>query len=96
MTIDTSSPAPASTADFVPLASKRGHRLIAATALGSGIVFLDGSVVNVALPAISADVGGGFSTLQWVLGRVLSCDHWVVRVRSLTQIIEARRWRPAR
>ncbi|MDH6544137.1 hypothetical protein M2167_006694 [Streptomyces sp. SPB4] len=30
------------------------------------------------------------------LGRVLSRDQWVVRVRSLIQIIEARRWRPAR
>jgi acetyl esterase/lipase len=30
------------------------------------------------------------------LGRVSSCDQWVVRVRSLIQIIEARRCRPAR
>jgi EmrB/QacA subfamily drug resistance transporter len=51
----------------VALASARGRWLIAATALGSGIVFLDGSVVNVALPAINDDLGSGFSTLQWVL-----------------------------
>ncbi|MEV4067616.1 hypothetical protein [Nonomuraea dietziae] len=30
------------------------------------------------------------------LGRVSSRDQVVVRVRCLTQIIEARRWRPAR
>ncbi|MGN9821956.1 hypothetical protein ACTMUQ_42595 [Streptomyces sp. SD11] len=30
------------------------------------------------------------------LGTVLSSDQWVARVRSLSQIIEARRWRPAR
>jgi hypothetical protein len=30
------------------------------------------------------------------LGRVSSRDQWVVRARSLIQIIEARRWRPAR
>jgi hypothetical protein len=30
------------------------------------------------------------------LGRVLSRDQWVVGGRSLIQIIEARRWRPAR
>lgn len=30
------------------------------------------------------------------LGRVFGCDRGVVRVRSLIQIIEARRWRPAR
>lgn len=44
-----------------------------AAALGSGVAFLDGSVVNVALPAIGRDVGGGFSVLQWVLdGYLLS------------------------
>ncbi|MEU8265282.1 tetratricopeptide repeat protein [Micromonospora sp. NPDC048999] len=30
------------------------------------------------------------------VGRVSSCDHGVVWVRSLIQIMEARRWRPAR
>ena len=44
-----------------------------ATALGSGVAFLDGSVVNVALPAIGRELGGGFSVLQWVLeGYLLS------------------------
>jgi hypothetical protein len=37
------------------------------------MAFLDGSVVNVALPAIGREVGGGFSVLQWVLdGYLLS------------------------
>jgi EmrB/QacA subfamily drug resistance transporter len=45
--------------------------VIAATALGSGIAFLDGSVVNVALPAISADLGGSISSLQWLLNAYL-------------------------
>ncbi|GHH32331.1 MFS transporter [Lentzea cavernae] len=49
------------------LASPAGRWLIAVTSLGSGVVFLDGSVVNVALPAIGAELGGGFTTLQWVL-----------------------------
>jgi EmrB/QacA subfamily drug resistance transporter len=31
------------------------------------VAFLDGSVVNVALPTIGRELGGGFSTLQWVL-----------------------------
>ncbi|MGH3795410.1 MAG: MFS transporter [Pseudonocardiaceae bacterium] len=38
-----------------------------ATALGSGMAFLDGTVVNIALPAIGRDLGGGIATLQWVL-----------------------------
>ena len=46
---------------------------VVAAALGSGMAFLDGSVVNVALPAIGRELGGGFSVLQWVLdGYLLS------------------------
>ncbi len=35
--------------------------------LGSGIAFLDGTVVNVALPAIGRELGGGLTAQQWVL-----------------------------
>ncbi|HVX47623.1 MAG TPA: MFS transporter, partial [Mycobacteriales bacterium] len=52
---------------MLPLSSAAGRWLVVATILGSGVAFLDGSVVNVALPRIGADVGGGFSVLQWVL-----------------------------
>jgi EmrB/QacA subfamily drug resistance transporter len=38
-----------------------------ATALGSGVAFLDGSVVVLALPAIGRDLGGGFALSQWVV-----------------------------
>jgi len=41
--------------------------VIAATVLGSGVVFLDGTVVNVALPAVSADLGASVRGLQWML-----------------------------
>ncbi|MBC3192491.1 MFS transporter [Pseudonocardia sp. C8] len=51
----------------LPLASVPGRWLVVAAALGSGVAFLDGSVVNVALPAIGRELGGGFSVLQWVL-----------------------------
>ncbi|MQA94911.1 MAG: DHA2 family efflux MFS transporter permease subunit [Streptosporangiales bacterium] len=51
----------------VRLGSSAGRWVILATVLGSGIAFLDGSVVNVALPAIGRELGGGFSVLQWVL-----------------------------
>lgn len=39
--------------------------------LASFVSFLDGSIVNVALPAISADLGGGFVTQQWVVDAYL-------------------------
>lgn len=40
--------------------------VLAATILASGMAFLDGTVVTVALPRIEADLGGGFATMQWV------------------------------
>lgn len=44
-----------------------GRRVIVAVVLGSGMAFLDTTVVNVALPALARDLGVGFSSLQWVL-----------------------------
>lgn len=49
------------------LGSADGRWLIAASALGSGLAFLDSTVVNVALPAIRRELGGGLSTQEWVL-----------------------------
>jgi EmrB/QacA subfamily drug resistance transporter len=37
-----------------------------AAILGSALVTIDGSIVNVALPAIEEDLGGGLSAQQWV------------------------------
>ena len=44
-----------------------GRWVIAAAVLGSGVAFLDATVVNVALPSMAADLGGGLSGMQWVL-----------------------------
>ena len=48
-----------------------GRWVILATVLGSGMAFLDGTVVNVALPAIADDLGAGLSGLQWTLDAYL-------------------------
>ena len=40
---------------------------IIATILGSTIVFLDATVVNVALPAIRDDLNAGLADQQWVV-----------------------------
>ncbi len=40
---------------------------LVASILGSGIVFLDGTIVNVALPAIRADLSGTLADQQWVV-----------------------------
>lgn len=39
--------------------------------LGSFVAFLDGTIVNVALPAISDELGGGLRTQQWVVDAYL-------------------------
>ncbi|EAR25455.1 transmembrane efflux pump [marine actinobacterium PHSC20C1] len=50
----------------------RDQRLILIIAiLASFVAFLDGSVINVALPAIRNELGGGLSTQQWVVDAYL-------------------------
>jgi EmrB/QacA subfamily drug resistance transporter len=44
---------------------------IVAVVLGSGIVFLDGTVVNVALPAIGEDLGTTLGGMQWTVNAYL-------------------------
>lgn len=44
---------------------------LVATILGSGIALLDATVVNVALPAIEDDLGGGLAGQQWVVNAYL-------------------------
>src|SRR5436305_3121356 len=53
--------------DPVAFGTPRGRWVLFAAVLGSGIAFLDGTVVNVALPAIAADLHTGLSSLQWTL-----------------------------
>ena len=55
----------------IRLSSREGRLLLLTVILASGMAFLDGTVVNVALPHIEEDLGGGFATLQWVLDAYL-------------------------
>jgi len=61
----------------VRFGSPTGRWVIVATVLGSGMAFLDGTVVNVALPAIGKDLDAGLSGLQWTL------DAYLVTLSSL-------------
>ena len=47
-------------------ATQKRYTLVAAI-LGTAIVFVDGTVVNVALPAIRRDLHAGLATQQWVI-----------------------------
>jgi len=67
---DEGTPDPTRTVEeqnWVRYASPAGRWVLLATVLGSGIAFLDGTVVNVALPRIGQELGAGISTLQWVV-----------------------------
>src|SRR3954470_20755689 len=49
----------------------RNRLIVSACILGSSIVFIDSTVVNVALPAIKEDLGGGLVLQQWVVDAYL-------------------------
>jgi EmrB/QacA subfamily drug resistance transporter len=52
------------TSEGLRLSSATGRWVLVACVLGSGIAFIDATVVNVALPAIGRDLHASFSTLQ--------------------------------
>ncbi|WBB48686.1 MFS transporter [Verrucosispora sp. WMMA2044] len=53
------------------LRSSAGRGTLAAAVLASGMVFLDSTVVNVALPHLGADLGASVSGLQWTINGYL-------------------------
>lgn len=50
-----------------PCSKKLGPWILAATILGSSMSFIDGTVVNVALPALQADLNATGTDVQWVV-----------------------------
>ncbi len=50
-----------------PCAPQVGVWVLVATILGSSMAFIDGSVVNVALPVIQRDLGATTSDVQWIV-----------------------------
>lgn len=66
------------------MGTPRGRWVIAAAVLGSGVAFLDGTVVNAALPAIARDLHADLGDLQWVLtGYLLTLGSLLVLGGSL-------------
>jgi EmrB/QacA subfamily drug resistance transporter len=65
---------------------------LVATILGSGVVFLDGTIVNLALPKISVGLHGHFSDLQWIAdGYLLSLSALILLGGSLGDIFGRKR-----
>src|SRR6266849_4673104 len=48
-------------------ATTNGPWILAATILGSSLAFIDGSVVNVALPALQSALHATLAEIQWVV-----------------------------
>ena len=50
-----------------PCAPANGRWVLGATILGSSLVFIDGTVVNVALPALQRDLDASVADAQWIV-----------------------------
>ncbi len=79
-TTEEAQPAPAVHRPWFPHGQEAGRRpcdapcarearpfVLAATILGSAMAFIDGTVVNIALPAMQRALGADIATLQWVV-----------------------------
>src|SRR5271168_4032022 len=65
---------------------------LVACIMGSGIVFLDGTVVNVALPRIQIALGGGLAGQQWIVnGYLLTLSALILIGGSLGDLYGERR-----
>jgi EmrB/QacA subfamily drug resistance transporter len=72
--------------------SRRGRLVLTALILGTGVAFLDGSVVNVALRTIGRDLGASLAELQWIVnGYLLSLASLVLVAGALGDRLGRRR-----
>ena len=72
MTTALAGPCDAASAATAHTATVAHPRLtLAATILGSSVAFIDGSVVNVALPTLAQSLGAGSSELSWAINAYL-------------------------
>ncbi|MFV9425024.1 MFS transporter [Microbacterium sp. S1037] len=68
--------------------TKQQRVVLTIAVLASFVSFLDGTVVNVALPAIARDLGGGLSTQQWVVDAYLvTLGAFILVAGSLSDVL---------
>lgn len=63
----TRPPLPTTPPRLLSWGQARARWVLTATVLGSALTFIDATVVNIALPAVGADLGAGTSGLTWVV-----------------------------
>ena len=88
-----SSPTGSTPTGSTPAASVSTKRIaLSAAILASTIAAIDSSAVNVALPAIGRDLGGGFAAQQWVANAyLLTLSALILLAGSLTDRLGERR-----
>jgi EmrB/QacA subfamily drug resistance transporter len=75
-----------------PVDERTKRLTLIACIMGSGIVLLDGTVVNVALPTIQRALGGGLAAQQWVVnGYLLTLSSLILVGGSLGDLFGERR-----
>jgi EmrB/QacA subfamily drug resistance transporter len=80
-----------SDAATIARAAPNKRLILVACILGSGIAFLDGTVVNVALPAIQQDLGASLASQQWVVeSYMLTLSSLLLVGGSLDDLFERR------
>jgi len=78
--------------DGIAFDSGPGRWVLLTAVLGSGIAFLDSTVVNVALPAIGRDLDAGTAQLQWIVnGYLLTLASLILLGGSLGDRVGRRR-----
>ncbi len=84
--------APPAPGAHVRYGTPAGRWVIAATVAGSGMAFLDSTVVNVALPSIGRDLHAGLAGLQWTVnGYLLTLGSLLLLGGSLGDLYGRRR-----
>lgn len=71
---------------------KRQRLVLVVSILASFVAFLDGSVVNVALPTISRELGGGLAAQQWIIdGYMVTLGALILLAGSLSDLFGRKR-----
>jgi MFS family permease len=68
--------------------TKQQRLVLVVSILASFVAFLDGAIVNVALPAIQRELGGGLSAQQWVVDAyLLTLGSFILIAGSLSDLL---------
>src|SRR5438270_703179 len=72
--------------------TKQQRLVLVVSILASFVAFLDSAIVNVALPAIQRDLGGGLAAQQWIVDAyLLTLGSFILIAGSLSDLLGRKR-----